>query len=102
MDEMLMFSFALGTLIVILPIIPAALVYLCLYVMEQGQPVYCTVPSLVEHAAPGHSTLGNSNSGRVARWFIGLQDSPLDVDWTKGLPKPPYDSGNVSTNWMRK
>ena len=34
MEEMLIFSFALGTLIVILPIIPAALVYLCLYVME--------------------------------------------------------------------
>lgn len=50
-----------------------------------GRPVYCTVPSLVQHRKPSTSLVGNSNRNRVARWFIGEDVSGLSVDWSKGL-----------------
>jgi hypothetical protein len=50
---------------------------------------WCTQPSLVDHAGAANSTIGYSNRGRVARWFIGQDASPLDIDWTKGAENPP-------------
>lgn len=51
------------------------------------QPVYATVPSLVEHDDVFPSTIGKKNSagankGRVAALWIGDGD-PLEIDWTR-------------------
>lgn len=51
----------------------------CLY---ERRPVWCPVPSLVEHAAPAASLLGHSNSNRVARWFAGSSVNVLDINWS--------------------
>ena len=52
-----------------------------------GERVLYTVPSLVEHGQPGGSLLWKDQPmlrKRTARWWIGPEASPLDIDWTKG------------------
>ncbi|MDQ2668628.1 MAG: hypothetical protein M3Z05_21920 [Gemmatimonadota bacterium] len=48
--------------------------------------VYQPVPSLVDHRAI-KSTLGNP-SGRLAKWFIGVNESWRTVDWSRGADDP--------------
>jgi hypothetical protein len=54
------------------------------FLADTGRRVWCTAPSLVEHALPSDSLMGHSNASRVARWFIGEHLSGTTVDWTKG------------------
>lgn len=52
-----------------------------------GERVLLSAPSLVEHGQPGNSVLFGRHGylkKRTARWFIGPDASPLDIDWTKG------------------
>lgn len=55
---------------------------LTMWLLRTRCPVWCTAPSLVEHGLPGESLLGNSNRGRVARWYIGADKSALSIDWS--------------------
>jgi hypothetical protein len=43
---------------------------------------WCTVPSLLEHGLPSNSLMGHSNRLKVATAFIGLENSPLGIDWS--------------------
>lgn len=61
-----------------------------MWCLETGQRVWCTAPSLVEHIGAAHSILGQSNKNRVARWFIGADESALSIPWeTPGHVKGP-------------
>ena len=51
---------------------------LTLFCLVHKLPVWCTVPSLVQHLEPKRSLLGNANSNRVARWF---ERDPGPVNW---------------------
>jgi hypothetical protein len=62
---------------------------LAIWSMYTNKSVWCTAPSLVEHAGAGSSTLGYSNSRRTARWFIGESASALGIDWSKDAERPP-------------
>jgi len=58
-------------------------------------------PSLIEHAAPSDSILGNSHPHRVAKVWVGDQD-PLEIDWSLGA-ETPFHGGGSSINdkkWM--
>lgn len=54
---------------------------------------WATVPSLVDHTHAGDSLLGHSNKTRVARWYIGDDESALSVDWSKGAGLKEVTSG---------
>jgi hypothetical protein len=56
-------------------------------------PVYNTVPSLVQHAGASHSSLGHSNSGRIAKAF--RRDLPV-LDWDGEV----VDGGKFRTSWL--
>ncbi|MGZ6004976.1 MAG: hypothetical protein ACXWLH_02390 [Candidatus Saccharimonadales bacterium] len=45
--------------------------------------VWNTVPSLVEHGGFRQSTLGHNRWNQRARWFLGYNDSALQIDWTQ-------------------
>lgn len=64
---------------------------LTMWGLATKKPVWCTAPSLVEHAGASVSTIGYSNRNRVARWFIGSDVSALSVDWSVGVEDPPRD-----------
>ena len=73
---------------------------LMLWSRRTGKQVWCTAPSLVQHALPGNSSVGGySNSKRVARWFIGEDVSALSIDWSKGVNDPPRGAANQPLNW---
>lgn len=82
---------------------PEAFAYdsrLAMWSLATGKPVWCTVPSLVEHAGAGASTIGYSNSRRVSRWFIGENASALDIDWSQGAVDPPRTQ-DKHLSWYR-
>jgi hypothetical protein len=57
---------------------------------SQRLDCFCTVPSLTDHEADKESIVGNrSPLPRVARWYIGDDQSGLTVDWNKGLDDAP-------------
>jgi len=66
---------------------------LTLWLLYVQRPVFCTVPSLVEHGLPAQSLAGNSNRNRVARCFIGADADGTAIDWTLGLSDPPAQTG---------
>jgi hypothetical protein len=52
--------------------------------------VWCTSPSLVEHASvSGESLLGHNGKVTKARCFIGEYASAMAVDWKRGITNPP-------------
>ena len=56
------------------------------WLVERGlNPVWHTVPSLVEHGLAGESSMGHSNRGRVARVF---SSDPAHVDFST-IPEKP-------------
>jgi hypothetical protein len=78
---------------------------LCLYLVYGAKRrLWTTVPSLVEHAAPSESLLGNGNSRRVATWWAD-GTSATTIDWSQGASSPPHDSqrtiGSVTMSGFR-
>lgn len=45
--------------------------------------IWSTVPSLVEHGGFKQSILGHRTWNQKARWFIGQNNSALQIDWTR-------------------
>lgn len=73
---------------------------LAMFLLEHQRPVWATVPSLVEHALPSNSLLGQSNKGKVATWFCGHRK--LDRDhWTKGWQTPPIGANCLARSYYR-
>lgn len=68
----------------------------CLYALAHDLDVWLTVPSLVDHAGASFSSIGHSNSQRVAKWFIGEENSALDVDWTAGVAETLLERGSLT------
>lgn len=64
---------------------------LVMWSLSTGKGIWCTVPSLVDHAGAASSTIGYSDARRISRWFIGEDVSALSVDWSKGVEDPPRD-----------
>ena len=62
-----------------------------LWAMETFHDVWATAPSLIEHADSNQSLI-QGGAERRARWFIGEDQSALEVDWTRGLEMPPMES----------
>lgn len=69
-----------------------------MYLFAHDIPVYLTAPSLVEHLGFSVTSLNRKLGAhyfepnrRVAKWFIGLEKSGLDVDWSKDIDKPCVD-----------
>jgi hypothetical protein len=61
---------------------------MAMYFFYQNRPVFATAPSLVEHLGWNQSTLTGYNPGhnfeprlRMAKWFVGFENSGLDFDW---------------------
>jgi hypothetical protein len=57
-----------------------------MYFYYHGMKVWATAPSLVEHIGWNATTLRPYNeafdrNNRMARWYIGIQKSALDIDW---------------------
>lgn len=55
---------------------------MAMWAVKTNRPVWCTVPSLVDHEGAATSTLGNSNAKRRATLFIGENISGTSIDWT--------------------
>ena len=73
--------------------------HLALYCYYNEIPVWTTSPSLVDHLGWRTTTIGDRNNKdylemthRVAKEFIGFENSGLDIDWTKGLDNPQIDT----------
>jgi len=69
---------------------------LAMFFMKTNRLVYATAPSLVEHIGWQGTTIRDRTSEkyfdvsrRVAKWFIGYEESGLQVDWLKGLDNCP-------------
>ena len=71
-------------------------VRLSMMLAHLDQTIYLTAPSLVEHICWA-TTVQNDNNVpmenaikfRIARNYIGFENSGLDIDWTKGLTDTP-------------
>lgn len=52
------------------------------WAMHEGEPIWCTGPSLVEHRVPGRGLVdSNRLVPRTAGWFIGRERSALELRW---------------------
>jgi len=61
------------------------------------RPVWHTVPSLLEHGAPGESLVGNGDGiKRTSQAFIGIRRSGLEIDWSRGASSPVVGKGAMS------
>ena len=69
---------------------------LAMYCVKKKTPVMCPMPSIVEHNGATRSVLGQSNKNKVARWFIGDNNS-LDYDWKTG--KVIKGANNISKGY---
>jgi hypothetical protein len=67
---------------------------------ELGEPMWCAVPSFVQHEGASRSVLGQSNSRRIADYFIGVDKSAKDFDWTIYGGEPVGQVGNPF-RWSR-
>jgi len=71
------------------------------YYLEYTQRrLWCTAPSLVEHLGATRSVIGASNKRKVATWFIGLNDNPVDFDWSLGLDKPALGTSTFKSSML--
>lgn len=61
---------------------------------------WTTVPNLLEHGQPGHSTLGFNNAKRTSAKFIGKEISGMSVNWTRGLTTTKIFKGRVSETFL--
>jgi len=73
------------------------------YMFYKGRYVYATAPSLVEHLGWNSTTLTGYQPGyayrrdlRMANSFIGIEESPLTVDWSRPDQFIVNDTGNNS------
>lgn len=71
---------------------------LALWAVETGNHFWCTVPSLIDHAGASHSTLGNSNSRRVARYYTG----EAKLEWTKKRVNGPSSLNKEYYKYVKK
>ena len=59
---------------------------MALFCIYHDMPVWCTVPSLVEHVGHAKSLVGNRTPlPRIATQYIGEDASALGIDWSKGV-----------------
>jgi hypothetical protein len=58
-----------------------------------------TAPSLAEHVGSQESTLKHDGAS-TATSFIGREQSPVDIDWTK--PKDPPTSRRIYPTWFKR
>lgn len=74
-----------------------------MYFYYQNRYIYATAPSLVEHLGWNSTTVSYSRpmdnylddkNHRMARKFIGIDQDPLDIDWTRGFDQPLVDTRN--------
>jgi len=72
---------------------------LTLWALKNNIKIWTTAPSLVNHQGAFETTIrGGYKKGhnffdksRLASWYIGFEESGLNIDWTKGLDKPITD-----------
>jgi hypothetical protein len=68
------------------------------YAMTKNIPIFVASRQIVQHLGAAHSSVGYSNSGRVAsNLFTG---DGATIDWTAGLPDPPRYTGTVPKSAM--
>jgi len=76
---------------------------MAMYFYFHNRFVYATVPSLVEHIGWNSTTVDydrpmknylDNKEHRMARKFIGIDQSPLTIDWSKGLESPIIDEAD--------
>ena len=71
----------------------------CFFAMAHKIPVFVASRQIVEHLGAAHSSVGYSNSGRVAsNLFTG---DGATIDWEAGLPSPPQYAGTIPKDKMR-
>ncbi|HEX2910409.1 MAG TPA: hypothetical protein VH186_06340 [Chloroflexia bacterium] len=77
-----------------------------MYLYYHNLKAYATSPSLVEHLGWNQSTLSGYKPEhrflpelRMAKYFIGFEQSGLSVDWTKGLADPVPDTEQIIGDW---
>jgi len=72
-----------------------------MWLIKTSKRAFATVPSLVEHLGWGSSTMGLNSSSKVAAWYIGEDQSGLEIDWSLGLSSPVRDASNIKPEWWR-
>jgi hypothetical protein len=77
-----------------------------MYFYFHKQLVYCTAPSLVEHMGWNSTTLTGYKSGhvfesrlRMAKWYIGFENSGLNIDWAATVKKPVFENDGDWGEW---
>ncbi|MEK7504170.1 MAG: hypothetical protein AAB550_01580 [Patescibacteria group bacterium] len=74
---------------------------IAMYFYYQNKYVYTTAPSLVEHIGWNSTTVDydrplegylDNRSHRMAKKFIGIDQDPLHLDWSKGLESPTINN----------
>ena len=72
---------------------------LAMYHLAKNKLVWATAPSLVEHLGWNATTLTGYKDGfkfrpekRMARWFIGFENSGLSIDWEKTRDKAVFEN----------
>jgi hypothetical protein len=79
---------------------------MAMYFFYHNKKVWATAPSLVEHIGWNGSTLTGYKPGhvfeprlRMAKWFIGMENSGLEVNWANGLDRPVEDNEGNWGSW---
>ena len=75
------------------------------YLYQHRIKTFITAPSLVEHLCWRTSTMSEgvfTPEHRVANWFIGLEENPLDIDWSKGIDEPVQENVGRWHEFVRK
>lgn len=67
------------------------------YFFYNHKPILTTAPSLVQHLGFDSTTITDFHAkfnieNRIARKFLGYDNSPLDIDWQIGLKTPIIDT----------
>lgn len=70
-----------------------------MWLIKTSKRAFATVPSLTQHLGCESSTMGLNSPTKVATWFIGEDQSALDIDWSLGVSSPVKDGSNVRQEW---
>lgn len=70
-----------------------------MWLLKTSRKAFATVPSLAQHLGHKASILGLNGRDKTAAWYIGANQSGLEIDWSRGLSSPPKDTTHIHTEW---
>lgn len=70
-----------------------------MWLIKTSKRAFATVPSLTQHLGCESSILGLNDPSKVATWYIGEDQSAVDIDWSLGLTSPAKDTTRILPEW---